>query len=295
MNKVINTLQENEFETFVTHGSFDIVARREHLLLIKTLLNVDSLDESHSLDLRAISYFLSAYPFVISIRNTREHLNDETVYSRFELPVVTPKLLKTLIEEEEFSVTHSSKGRYTQEINVFNLKERRKELSLTLKELSHQAGISKKAMYEIENKRVSPQKETVRKLEAVLRINLTLPYEPNYPSAVYVKPKNNFQKTVSMEFSRIGIDNSSVQSSPFEIIGKDDFSLITNLSVTPSEVKKEISHVRQMSNILSSKTVLISRRSVKKSFDGVPIISEPELVEIQSSKELSEIIDERIA
>ncbi len=293
MNKVINTLHENEFETFITHGSFDIVGRRENLFLIKTLLNVDALDESHALDLRAVSYFLSAYPFVISQTNNREHLNDTTVYSRFELPVMTPHLFKTMIEEDEMVVTHSSKGRHTQEINAFILKEKRKELGFTLEELAQQIGVSKKAMYEIENKRVNPQRETVRKLERILTIELTLPYEMKHTQAVYLKPKDHFQKIVSMEFSRIGIDNSSVNSSPFEIIGKESFSLITSLSTIPSEVKKELTEIKQLSGILSSKAVLISKRSYKDSVEGVPVVSEPELTEIHSSKELSKIIDER--
>lgn len=293
INKVINALHDNEFETFVTHGSFDIVARREHLLLIKTLLNVDALDESHALDLRAISYFLSAYPFVISQRNNREHLNDATIYSRFELPVITPQLFKTMLEDEETVVVHSSKGRHTQEINTFTLKEKRKELDLTLDELSHQVGISKKAMYEIENKRVNPQRETVKKIESMLGVELTLPYEMKHTQAVYLKPRGHFQKNVSKEFSRIGIDNSSVHSVPFKIIGRENFSLITNLSTTPSEIKGEVPQIKQLSEILLSKVVLISKRYGRGSIEGIPIVLEPELNAIQSSKELSEIIDER--
>lgn len=292
-NKVINALNENQFETFVTHGSFDIVARRENLILIKTLLNIDALDESHALDLRAISYFLSAYPFIISQRNNREHLNDTTIYSRFELPVMTPHLFKTMLEEEEMIVTHSSKGRHTQEINTFALKEKRKESDLTLEELARQVGISKKAMYEIENKRVNPRKETVRKIERILATELTLPYEMRHAGAVYLKPKDSFQKAVSMEFSRIGIDNSSVHSSPFEIIGRESFSLITNLSTIPSEVKQELTEIKGISEILSSKAVLVTKRSYKESVEGVPIISESELHELQSPKELSKLIDER--
>ena len=293
MNKIINTLQENQFEIFVTHGSFDIVARREHLLLIKTLLNVDALDESHAMDLRAVSYFLSAYPFVISQRNNREHLDDETVYSRFELPVITPHLLKSMLEDEEIDVTHSSKGRHTHEVNTFTLREKRKELDFTLEELAAKAGISKKAMYEIENKRVNPQQGTVKKLEMILGIELILPYEMKHPEAVYLKPKHNFQRTVSMEFSRIGIDNSSVHASPFKIIGKESFSLITNLSTVPSEARNELNEMKQLSGIMSSKAVLISKRSYKESVEGVSVVSETELGELGSSQELSKLIDER--
>ncbi len=291
-NKVVGTLQENQFETFTTHGSFDIAARREHLLLIKTLLNVDALDESHAMDLRAISYFLSAYPFVVSQRNNREHLDDSVVYSRFGISVITPQLFKNMIEEEEMFVTHSSKGRHTQEINAFGLKEKRKEMNYTLEELARLVGISKKSMYEIENKRVNPQDDTVKRLESILGMELALPFEMKHAEAVYRKPKDDFQRNVSMHFSRMGIDNSSLHSTSFEIIGKENFSLITNLSSIPSDVKKESSEMKQLSLILSSKSVVISKKSYKESV-GVPVVSENELSELQSSKELARIIDDR--
>ncbi|MBI2084281.1 MAG: helix-turn-helix domain-containing protein [Candidatus Aenigmarchaeota archaeon] len=293
INKVINALQDNGYETFVTHGSFDIVARQDRLILIKTLMNIDSLEESHAMDLKAVSYFLSAHPFIVSIKNNREHLNDETVYSRFDVPVVTPKLMRVMLEDDELVVSHSSKGRHTQEINTFTLKEKRKELGYTLQVLAKQIGISKKAMYEIEKKRVNPQRENAHALERLLGTELALPYEMKFEEPTYIRPKTVFQKIVSREFARLGIDNSTVRSAPFEIIGRESFSIITNLSTTPSEIKKEIEEVRGLANVFSSKTVLISKRYVRTCVEGIPVVSEQELSELQSSKELSEIIDER--
>ncbi|MBI2545303.1 MAG: helix-turn-helix domain-containing protein [Candidatus Aenigmarchaeota archaeon] len=294
MSKVLDILHNNGFETFVTNGSFDIVAKRENLFLIKVLMNIDSLDESHALDLRAISHFLSAYPFVISIRNNREHLDDEIVYTRFDLPATTPKLFQLMLQDDNIEVIHSSKGRHTQEVNVFNLKETRKQIGYTLEQLANRVGISKKAMYEIESKRVNPQQGTVRKLESVLKIELRMPYELKHAEPVHLKPKDNFGKSVSDELNRLGIDNSSVNSAPFELIGRENFSLITNLSNTPSDIKHEIIEMKKLSEISESKAVLISKRTIKESIEGIPIISENELSEIKHSKELGKIIDERI-
>ncbi len=79
LNKIVNVLEKNQFNTFVTSGCFDIAAKREFLILVKTLLNVDGLDQGQALSLRAISHFLSARPFIISIKNNREFLNDEVI------------------------------------------------------------------------------------------------------------------------------------------------------------------------------------------------------------------------
>jgi len=290
-NKIVNTLHQNEFEVFTTKGCFDIAARREHLLLIKTLLNVDGLNPDHATSLRAISYFLSAYPFVISTRNNRELLEDETAYARFDLPVLTPKSFEEMITEDEITISHSAKGRHTKEINIFALKERRNELDYTLEQLANEIGISKKALYEIENKRVNPTEETVRKLESILAVKLSMPYEMKHAEPTYLKPKDEFQHKVSREFSRIGIDNTSVYSAPFEIVGKEKFSLITSLSETTENLKRESASVKGLSRTLNSKAVFVAKNAREKRIEGVRIVLESELVEIESTKELSEILE----
>jgi putative transcriptional regulator len=293
LNKIVNILKKNQFNTFVTSGCFDIAAKREFLILIKTLLNVDALNSEQSLSLRAVSHFLSAYPFVISMRNNREFLNDEIVYSRFELPVITPKLFEEMIEEEEIYVVESSKGRHTTNIDVFSLREKRKELGYTMQELAQHVGISKKALYEIENKRVNPTEETVEKLESLLGVKFKLPFEMKAAKETYLKPENEFQEKVSKEFSRMGIDNSSVYSAPFEIVGRERFSLITNLSKNTVKIKREASIVRRLSDIFSSKAIFIAKRSHEKIVEGIPVFLESQLPEIESSRELEGIISEK--
>ncbi len=291
LNKIVNILEKNEFNTFTTIGCFDIAAKREFTLLIKTLLNVDALNQEQALSLRAISHFLSAYPFVISMRNNREFLNDEMVYSRFELPVITLKLFEEMIEEEDISAVQSGKGRHTVEINSFALQEKRKELNYTLEQLARLIGISKKALYEIENKRVNPTEETVKGLEAILGIALRLPYEMKTGKSTYLKPKNEFQEKVSKEFTRMGIDNSSVFSAPFEIVGRESFSLITNLSKNTIKIKRDVTVVKKLSNIFSSHAIFVARKSREQEIEGIPIVLEKRLTEIGNSKELNEIIE----
>lgn len=292
LNKIVNTLNQNEFEVFTTNGCFDIAARREHLLLIKTLLNVDGLSPNHATSLRAISYFLSAYPFVISTRNNRELLENDTVYSRFDLPVLTPNSFEEMLEEDEITMNHSAKGRHTHEINPFALKERRNELDYTLEELAGLVGISKKALYEIENKRVNPTQETVKNLETILSITLKIPYEMKRAEPAYLKPRDEFQSAVSREFSRIGIDNSPVYSAPFEIVGKEKFSIITSLSENTENLKRESVMVKGLSKTLNSKAVFVTKKTKKKHVEGVRIVLASELAELESTRDLSEIIEE---
>lgn len=293
VSKVVNSLLSKDYEVLLSEGCFDIAAKKKNLLLIKTLINIDGLNQNQALSLRSISYFLSAAPLVVSVKNNREFLGDEMIYSRFQLPVITPSMFDSILEEEAV-FSQSAKGRHTVTINTGELRKKREELGFSLQELAELIGMSKKSLYEIENRRVNPTTETVRKLEDALRIELKSTYEPEKTkNPTYLKPKNEFQSKVSKEFSRIGIDNSSVYSAPFEIIGKEKFSLITTLSKNTDRIKKDAGVVKKISSIFSSKALFVSKKSKEKSVEGVPVVLDSELSDIESSKELKKIMEEK--
>jgi putative transcriptional regulator len=293
VNRLVKSLKEKEFQLFLTQGCFDIAARKDFLMLIKALTNVDGLLEEQAQSLKTISYFVSGYPLVVSERTNRGSLCDEVIYSRFQLPVVTPSTFECIIEEEVIPEVKAIKGKHTVVINAVYLKKRRQELNLSLGKLSKEIGISKKALYEIENQRVNPTLETVKKLEDLLGIDLRVPYRMKRVEKTYVKPKDEFQKRVSLEFSRLGIDNSPVTSASFEIIGREKTSLITGLSNNTVKIKKVVSQVKGLSSIFFSQGMFIVKKSHEQAIDGVPILLESELPELESSRELSKLIREK--
>lgn len=293
INKIVSSLLSKQFEVLVSQGCFDIVAKREYLMLIKSLINIDSMNQGQALSLRAISYFSSAYPVVVSVKSNRQFLDDEMIYSRFQLPVVTPEMFNVLAEEGVVPAIQSAKGRHTITINSELLRQKRKEQNMTLEQLAEAASISKKALYEIENNRVNPTIETVKRLENLLKIELKGNYKLKIAERIYLKPKNEFQSKVSKEFVRIGIDNSVVYSAPFELIGKEKFSLITNLSKNSTKIKKEAATVKRLSSVFDSEVVFVAKRSREKVVDGVPVVLESELPEISSSKEFGKILKEK--
>jgi predicted transcriptional regulator len=133
----------------------------------------------------------------------------------------------------------------------------------------------------------------VKKLETFLKIDLKKPYKLQQAEKTYLKPKNEFQQEVSKEFNRIGIDNSAVYSAPFEIVGKEKFSLITTLSKNGFKIKKEATKVKKLSSIFSSKAVFVAKASREESVEGVPVVLESELPEIETTKEFDKILKEK--
>ena len=272
-DSLIKELLNRDYDVLLTNGCFDIVAKRENLLLLKTLVNLDSLTEEHAKGVKTVSYFLSASPFIISIKNTRGFLENDLVYNRFGLSAMTPTMFKLVLDNDAYE-RNSAKGRKTVNIDAKMLREKRQEMKFTMEELSELVGISKKALYEIEKERTNPTEKTVKKLELTLKTNLRNLYSPSVPEKTKMEPKTVLQKTVSRELDRLGVDNSPVNKSPFSIVGKEEYSIISNVSDDSKKLEK-------------------SKKGTSKNLDGVPIFKESELPEVENAKELKKIIDEK--
>lgn len=285
--RVVNSLLKQEFEVLLTRGCFDIAAKRERLLLVKSMVNVDGLNSEIARDLRTASYFLSACPFVVSVRSNRGPMEDGMVYERFDLPVVTPKMFDDIIEGDAYPAS-SAKGRRSVEIDADSMREKRYELKFTLEELSDLVGVSKKALYEIENKRTNPTEQTVKMLERTLKIDLRKVYEPKVSGQSCSEPASIMQKVVSRELSRMGVENSPVCHSPFDVLGREKFSL---MACVEKDMEKRAVSIKKLSGILSSSAFFVSKSGPKK-VEGVPVIQEGDLPEIKTPKDLKKLIDE---
>jgi putative transcriptional regulator len=292
IEEIVKSLVSHGFSVFSGQGCFDIVAKKKFLMLIKALTNVDGLSEEHAQSIRAISYFISAYPLVVSRRTSRCSLSDSVIYSRFQLPVVTPKMFSIIVEDAVPEIK-SVRGKHTVTINTSYLREKRQELSMSLQNLSERIGVSKKALYEIENQRVNPSVETVKKLEELFGAELKKSYELKYAEATYLLPETEFEHKISSELSRIGMDNTTVRHAPFNIVGREKKSWITGLSVSVTGIKENAGFIKKLSSIFSSRAVFITKGCEEQSVEGVPVVLESELPEIETFKELNRLIKEK--
>lgn len=292
-SKIVNTLLSREFEVFLTHGCFDIAAKRDATLLIKSLTNADSFDPGQAVSLRAVCHMVSASPFVVSLRTNHQLLRDSMVYNRFEVPVVTPATFGAILEDDAY-VANAAKGRHTVEINAEALRAKRYELRFTLEELATLIGLSKKALYEIENKRTNPTGKTATKLEKILKINIRNAYAhaPAAPVETKIDATSPLQKKVSGELDRLGIENTAVRHAPFEIAGKENFVLLTRMAEEAKGLKRTAKPMRKLSNLFGARAFFVAEHYERRSVDGVPVILEKDLHEIASAKDLRKLLGE---
>uniref|UniRef100_UPI00374434FE helix-turn-helix domain-containing protein n=1 Tax=uncultured Methanobrevibacter sp. TaxID=253161 RepID=UPI00374434FE len=171
IREVYQLLNKEGFETsnIYEQSCFDIVARKKLLiLLLKVLVNIDSINESHVEEIRQISNVFLASPIIVGVKSKNHILEEDVVYERHGLPAIGIETLKNMIVYDEYPEILADRGGYYVQINGNVLKEYREEYNLSLKDLADLAHVSRATMYKYENGMVRANTETAMLLEEIL-------------------------------------------------------------------------------------------------------------------------------
>jgi putative transcriptional regulator len=127
---------------------FDFAARKsESLILIKVQSDIDTFSSDDSFELKALSECISAAALLVA-ENTREKpLEDDTVYSRYNISAVTPKTFENIVIRRVNPLIQAGPGGYYVEIDCQAIKRGRQKLGLSVGELAEMIGISRRTLY----------------------------------------------------------------------------------------------------------------------------------------------------
>lgn len=294
LNEVLKILNLNGFRTLIFGGCSDVLGKNGRSLLIKVLVNIDGLSKEDAKNMKIVSQFFSAYSLTVSVKSNYGMLSENIIYSRFGIPVMTPHSFETIIKNEWLPSILAIKGKHIVEIDADLLKKEREDMKLSLEILSKKLKVSKKCLYEIENERVRPTEETVEKLEEFFGVQLKKPYELKSISvSETINPQTPLQRKICFKFKEIEIDHSCLTSLPFEIIGRKRKTLITGLSENEEKLESKTKIFNEFSSFANTTSVFITKRSKKENLDGIPIILDSEIDEVDSYRDFSGLIRER--
>jgi putative transcriptional regulator len=127
---------------------FDIAARKsESLIFIKVQPDIGCVSPYDSLELKIISEHVSAASLFISEKTREKSLEDDTVYSRYNVLAVTPKTFENIVLKGTHPLIQAGPGGYYVEIDGEAIKRRRQELGLSVGEVAEKIGISRRTLY----------------------------------------------------------------------------------------------------------------------------------------------------
>lgn len=300
------------FETSQVYyqSCFDMAARKKLLLiLLKVLVNIDSVNETHVQEIRKVANTFLASPLIVGFKSKSHLLEEDVVYERHGLPVIGVDTLKNIVLYDEYPEFLADRGGYFVNVNGNVLKEYREEYSLSLKDLADLAHVSRETIYKYENDMVRANPETAMLLEDILNMKITIDID------VFDTPKElsdfnsikseevNSEKT--KDLANLGFGVIETKKSPFDALAIennvknhsiDESPLIASLenNRAPKTLHKMAISLKDLSLITDSESFfIINNKRIKESLDGIPVIKSWELKEAEDSKEFLKLVKER--
>ena len=302
LQEIDNLLTSEGYKTsnIYDQGSFDLVARKNLLiLLLKTFLNIDSINEANAHEMKQLANIFLASPIIIGEKSRNGILEEGVIYERYDIPAISFETLKNMILYKEYPEILADRGGYFVKVDGNVIKQYREEYSLSLKDLADLAHVSRATMYKYENEIVRANTETAMILEEILNTKVTLDIDLLKPTISEDIEYSNVEG--ADDLSKLGYGILSTNKSPFDAVvkmksSKDKSSLLTNVEKNRSEktLKRMAIPLKDLSMITSSEPVfIINNDKIKDSLGTIPVIKSWELKEFENPSELLKIIRER--
>ena len=285
---------------------FDIVARRDDsLLIIKVLINVDSLSEDVANELKTLSSLLKGCPLLIGEKNGSGILEDDVAYFRFGIQAITLNTLKNhLLEGMSIRVYAAPGGLYVH-LDEEKLRKLRQEKSISLGAFARYVNVSRRTvrMYE---EGMNSRIEVANRIEELLESSITIPinllknpFIENKITPTYHSETENikaFQREIFSLLQNVGYKIIPMDRCPFEALSKDrEKILLTCVHKYNKKLLKKAQVVSSISKITEKHAVVFTDKNVnKRNVEGTPIIVKKELKRIKDPEEVFDLIIERI-
>lgn len=258
---------------------FDVVARKsERILIIKVLLDANSISPDMALEMRRLAGFIGASPLIVA-EKAGDCLEDNVVYQRFGVFTINMSTLENSIDDK-LPMIHRNQSGLTVSIDGERLSSAMKDLGISLSSLSKRIGVSRQmvARYSSEKAEVS-----VQKAEAFYGLFGDRVFEKIniFESKTIDK---NVESKVAKKYEALGFSASDARRAPFDIVARDEKMII--LTDVGDKVGPEFS---DFTNLIGADKLVIY--DAKKPA-GMPAITKEDFFDLKTARELVKFLKE---
>ncbi len=253
---------------------FDFAAEKKgKTVLIKLASDVDIFSPQDSRELKIIAGRVSAASLLISQQTHCKPLEDDTVYSRYSVFVVTEKTLKNIAFHTGDPLVYAGPGGYSVQINGKLVEKRRKELGLSVGKLAEMIGVSRRTLYGYERGMAKASVASAYKLAKTLGLPVAKPINIlektlKQHQCLLVKAKHALvgQALLRKIFRKFSFcDISPVQKAPFDFIMKVPSKkcvIIGSVSIAGEEnLDDRMEEILSISRVIHAQPILITEKS----------------------------------
>ncbi len=301
LKEIHGLLQTNGFATSdpkdLAHAGFDIVARKEHLILIvKIAANASSLTQNAVAGMSTLARAVNGSPLIIAMKNASEPVEDGVMYTRAGIPLLSPQSFYDIIVEGVPPLVYAASGGYYVNIDSEILKKAR-EGGMSLGDLAKMGGVSRRSIRMYEDG-MNAKLEVAIRLEERLGVELIIAADPL--ACAPEKPKDaedniaeGMARDIFLKLHEIGFSVELANRCPFDAVTQDKHTILfTGIGQKDSDLARAISN---LSKILEKHSVIfVDKRGSRLNLGGTPIIGCEELNKAQDKKKIMDMIEERI-
>jgi len=276
--------------------SFDLIAGGPRgLLVIKVVAHIDSISEDLAYDLDQIAVHLNAVPLIVGEKARDNNLERGVVYLRYGIYAVNPATLHDCFCEGIPPLVYSSPGGLYVNINKEKMRELREYYKLSLGELAHLLGVSRRTISKYEGGMNTTLEVAVR-LEELFDTELVEPIElMSYNSRfdnISSFSQHPEDKTGIAGLEGIGVKIHLMRRAPFNALALLDNEIIltaygpANKTIKRAEIMGNISQVTK-----THAMCIISDYEKERRIGSTLVVGEKSIRSLRDPEDLMHLIN----
>jgi putative transcriptional regulator len=272
--------------------SFDLIAAKEDRgLIVKVVTHIDSVNEEMARDLDIIAAYLAMNPLIIGEHSRDSVLQRGAVYLRYGIYAIGVSTLYDYLVEHIPPLIYASPGGLYVNINGNALRELRERNQLSLGDLAHILGVSRRAISKYESG-MGTTLDVAIKLEELFETSMTVPIDLFFYQSRFGHPPEEVSPPLVPDLLRIGMECHPLNRAPFEALTIFQEHRILTGYGTAQRVVKRASLISNLSQVTKTRAMcVITDYNKQKKVGNTLIIGEKRLHSVEDGFELIDLIN----
>lgn len=278
---------------------FCMVARKDSdLAFIKVPFDIGKITLRDALELQTISSHLSGTPMFIGDKTREKPLEDDTVYTRYNIYAVTLKTLEDVVSHGMLPLVEAGPGGYYVRLDGEAIRKRRIKLGFSVGKLAERLRISRRTLYGYERGMAKASVSVAYNLEWILGIPLVKPidiFKPVPPDPGFFATakrliiRNLFLQMVLKRLILCNFKVAATKRAPFDFIAQapdGDVSILGGVTYQgETNIDQRAEEILSISNVVNAQPLFITDGKLVP-YSSIPLINSEDFEKIQFPEEL---------
>ncbi|MEA2089736.1 MAG: transcriptional regulator [Thermoproteota archaeon] len=278
---------------------FDLAARMENqLVFLKAHVNIGSVSAEDASELKSISKWFSAASIFLGVKARGNPLEDDTVYSRYDVYTITPKTMEDIVLRRKPPLVEAAPGGYYVRLDGDMIRKRRENMKLSVGKMAEKMGVSRRTLYGYEKGITKASVSAAYKLAWILGAPVAQPVDVFQPkseedssflaAAKRTITKHSCVEKVIEKFKEFRLKIARVKKAPFDFIAQFPDEQLKVIGGVVDEKEKNVDEraeeILSVSEVVGAQAVFITDGE-KTPNNRIPVIRREDLARVEHLKD----------